>query len=245
MTQFGASPYNTAMSDETALFNDEGEANHRVAQLLPLRDGRHVLLRTAYPTDARALLGALNEVANEGRFLLRRAWEITPELEQRWVSVALGDSDLVLVAMLLDNPHTRAEQEIVGGLSLVRGRPEFVRHTAELAMWLRAAYRELGLGSAMLEYALTWLRAGSDIEKITLSARSSNRRALNLYRKYGFVEEGRREGFIKTEQGYEAEVLLSRFVRGPLLARHADGPFYGPDLRGLPQDDDELGDTGG
>ncbi len=227
--------------------DEDDAARHEVAQLLPLRDGRSVLLRTARPPDAHALLGALNEVANEGRFLLRRAWEITPELEQRWVNVALGDSDLVLVAMLLDNPHTRDEQEIVGGLSLVRGRPEFVRHTAELAMWLRAAYRELGLGSAMLEYALVWTREQAAIEKITLSARSSNRRALNLYRKYGFVEEGRREGFIKTEQGYEAEVLLSRFVRGPLLGRTAGQPLHGPDLRGLPQDgdDDDIGDHGG
>src|SRR5579859_4290717 len=164
-------------------------------RLLHLRDGRSVLLRPAHAEDAHVLLGALNEVANEGRFLLRRAWEITPELEQRWVRFALDGLDMLVVAVLLENTETCQELEAAGSLSLVRGRPEFVRHTAELGMWLRAAYRELGLGSALLEYALDWAGAQGDIEKITLSARSSNRRALNLYHKYGFQEEGRRRQY--------------------------------------------------
>ncbi len=82
-------------------------------------------------------------------------------------------------------------------------------------MWLRSAYREQGLGSALAQYAMEWAEAQADLEKITLSVRSSNRRALNLYGKFGFVEEGRRHAYIKTEQGYEDEVLLSRFVRHP------------------------------
>jgi hypothetical protein len=110
-----------------------------------------------------------------------------------------------------------AELDIAGSISLVRGRPEFIRHTAELSMWLRPAYREQGLGSAMIQYALDWAVAQGQIEKLTLSVRSSNRRAVNLYTKYGFREEGRRRAYIKTEQGYEDEILLSRFVTGPVL----------------------------
>ncbi len=203
------------MADDTFDFEPDEPDEPSMERALHLSDGRWVLLRPARSADAHLLLEALNEVANDGRFLLRRSWEITPDLERRWINVALGGTDLVVVAMLLENEQTRHEIEPAGGLSLVRGRPEFIRHTAELGMWLRAAYREHGLGSAMLEYALDWAAAQGDIEKITLSARSSNRRALNLYRKYDFYEEGRRLGYIKTEQGYEAEVLLSRFVGEP------------------------------
>jgi RimJ/RimL family protein N-acetyltransferase len=173
------------------------------------RDGRAVYLRPAEPDDAEPLLHALNEVAAEGRYLLRPHWEVTPELEARWMGIALGSSDLLLVALIGDDTQTC--DTIAGGLSLVRGRPEFVRHTAELGMWLRAAYREIGIGSQMVEVALAWAAAHA-VEKVTLSVRSANRRALGLYQKYGFVEEGRRRAYIKTPHGYEDECLFSRFT---------------------------------
>jgi RimJ/RimL family protein N-acetyltransferase len=182
------------------------------------RDGRAVFLRPAQPDDAEPLLHALNEVAAEGRYLLRPHWDVTPELEARWMGIALGSSDLLLVALIGDD--TQCCDTLAGSLSLVRGRPDYVRHTAELGMWLRASYREIGIGSQMVEIALLWA-ALHQVEKITLSVRSGNRRAAGLYEKYGFVEEGRRRAFIKTPQGYEDEYLLSRFT-GPL------DPLTGP-----------------
>jgi len=173
------------------------------------RDGRVVHLRPAQAGDAGPLLAALNEVAAEGRYLLTRHWAITRELEARWLHTATDSTDLLLVATVADDDN--APPTIAGSVSLVRREPEFVRHTAELGMWLHAAFREIGIGSAMVEAALIWA-AGHGIEKITLSARSPNRRATSLYEKYGFVEEGRRGAFIKTPQGYEDECLLSRFV---------------------------------
>jgi RimJ/RimL family protein N-acetyltransferase len=170
------------------------------------RDGRVVQLRPAQAEDAGPLLAALNEVAAEGRYLLTRHWEITPELEARWLHTATESRDLLLVATVAAAEDAPAE--IAGSVSLVRRPHEFVRHTAELGMWLRAAYREIGIGSAMVEVALAWA-AAHEIEKITLSVRSNNRRALSLYQKYGFVEEGRRRGYIKTPHGYEDECLLS------------------------------------
>lgn len=173
------------------------------------RDGRTVFLRPAAPDDAEQLLSALNEVAAEGRYLLRPHWDVTPELEARWMGIALGSSDLLLVALIGDDAQSC--NTFAGGLSLVRGRPEYVRHTAELGMWLLAAYREIGIGSHMVEAALAWATAHT-VEKVTLSVRSGNRRAFGLYQKYGFVEEGRRRAFIKTPHGYEDECLLSRFT---------------------------------
>src|SRR5687767_9498900 len=102
----------------------EGQTTFVERQIVPTRDGRAVLLRPARPEDAHDLLSALNEVAAEGRFLLRREWELTPELEQRWLRVATGGIVLLVVAIELENEHTQQEGIIAGSLSLVRGRPE-------------------------------------------------------------------------------------------------------------------------
>ena len=87
----------------------EGQTRGPAERLVHLRDGRPVLLRHAQETDAHLMLQALNEVAQEGRFLLRRAWDITPELEQRWIRFALGGVDFLVLAVLLENEQTRAE----------------------------------------------------------------------------------------------------------------------------------------
>ena len=210
MTLIAHPAYNTGMS--------KGSNNRHGADSVPgaggerrfaARDGQVVHLRPAQNEDAAPLLAALNEVAAEGRYLLTRHWDITPELEARWRYAAAG-GDLLLIATVA--PEEGAPAAIAGSVSLTRRQHEFVRHTAELGMWLRAAYREIGIGSAMVEAALTWA-AAHDIEKITLSVRSNNRRALSLYQKYGFVEEGRRRGYIKTPAGYEDECLLSYSVQ--------------------------------
>src|SRR6476646_10040534 len=88
------------------------------------RDGRAVYLRPATPDDAEPLLDALNGVAAEGRYLLRPHWDVTPELEACWMGIALGSSDLLLVALVGED--TQSCNTIAGCLSLIRGRPEYV-----------------------------------------------------------------------------------------------------------------------
>ena len=148
------------------------------------------------------------------------------------MGIALGSSDLLLVALVGED--TQSCNTIAGCLSLIRGRPEYVRHTAELGMWLRASYREIGIGSQMVEAGLIWATAHA-VEKITLSVRSGNRRAFGLYQKYGFVEEGRRRAFIKTPQGYEDEYLFSRVHQPPRPPRRPARPAarhpYDPNRR--------------
>src|SRR5690349_382299 len=78
------------------------------------RDGRIVQLRPAQVDDAEPLLAALNEVAAEGRYLLRRHWEITPDLEARWLRVATNGTDLLLVATVAETET--APPELAGSL---------------------------------------------------------------------------------------------------------------------------------
>ena len=221
--------YNGAMQDE---WNSSLAVQGSHGRRFLARDGRSVVLRPAQADDAAPLLAALNEVAAEGRYLLNSHWVITPQLEARWQRTAADSADLLLVATVAHKAD--APGVLAGSVSLVRRQHEFVRHTAELGMWLRAAYREIGIGSAMVEAALAWAIA-QEIEKITLSVRSGNRRALALYQKYGFVEEGRRRAFIKTPHGYEDECLISRFVDGA-------GPSAPPGRPRLPTHDDSDAD---
>jgi hypothetical protein len=53
----------------------------------------------------------------------------------------------------------------------------------------------------------------SEIEKINLRVLCSNERAIGIYKKFGFVEEGHCVSEIKYEDGtYVDELLMARFV---------------------------------
>jgi ribosomal protein S18 acetylase RimI-like enzyme len=52
------------------------------------------------------------------------------------------------------------------------------------------------------------------VEKIMLAVYPTNEVAVALYRKFGFVQEGRLVGHSRKSTGYEDEVLMSAWIEG-------------------------------
>lgn len=63
------------------------------------------------------------------------------------------------------------------------------RHKAEFGICLKKDYWGNGIGGKMLETVLENI-GKTEIRKITLSVLEQNTNAINLYKKFGFVEEG-------------------------------------------------------
>jgi RimJ/RimL family protein N-acetyltransferase len=80
-----------------------------------------------------------------------------------------------------------AAAEIVGSLHLERSRFGF----GEIGMAVAREWRGRGVGSALLAAAIEWARERG-LHKLSLSVFPHNAAAIALYRKFGFVEEGRR-----------------------------------------------------
>ena len=80
-----------------------------------------------------------------------------------------------------------AGTEIVGSLHVDRSRFGF----GEIGMAVAREWRGRGVGSALLAAAIEWARE-RDLHKLSLGVFAHNAGAIALYRKFGFVEEGRR-----------------------------------------------------
>jgi ribosomal protein S18 acetylase RimI-like enzyme len=80
-----------------------------------------------------------------------------------------------------------AGDELVGSLHVEATRHGF----GDLGMAVARDWRGRGVGSALLEAAIAWSRERG-LHKLSLSVFPHNAAAIALYRKYGFVEEGRR-----------------------------------------------------
>jgi ribosomal protein S18 acetylase RimI-like enzyme len=80
-----------------------------------------------------------------------------------------------------------ADTEIVGSLQVRASRFGF----GEIAMAVAREWRGRGIGSALLSAGIEWSRENG-LHKLVLDVFPHNAAAIGLYRKFGFVQEGRR-----------------------------------------------------
>lgn len=89
-----------------------------------------------------------------------------------------------------------AAGEIVGVLFVEESSFGF----GEIGMLVARGWRGRGVGTALVAAAIEWAQARS-LHKLTLSVFPHNEAAIALYRKFGFVEEGRRAKHIRRANG--------------------------------------------
>jgi RimJ/RimL family protein N-acetyltransferase len=80
-----------------------------------------------------------------------------------------------------------ADSELVGWLHVAASRFGF----GEIAIGVACDWRGRGVGSALLAAGIEWARE-SGLHKLILDVFPHNAAAIALYRKFGFVDEGRR-----------------------------------------------------
>jgi RimJ/RimL family protein N-acetyltransferase len=86
--------------------------------------------------------------------------------------------------------------ELVGSLHVQRSPFGF----GEIGMEVAQEWRGRGVGSALLAAAIEWSRE-QGLHKLSLAVFPHNAAAIALYRKFGFVEEGRRIKHFRRDSG--------------------------------------------
>ena len=70
-------------------------------------------------------------------------------------------------------------------------------HVVRLTIAVHEGHQGGGVGRALMNELLRWARSNPHVEKVELQVRSSNQRAIALYRSLGFIEEGRKTRRLK------------------------------------------------
>ena len=178
---------------------------------LALKDGRKGVIRTAMESDAEKVLKQIISVLEETEYLVTTYPEdgvdFTVEKEKEWVKKHMeGDGKLFVVAEI--------DGLVVGSAGLHNGERKRIQHVATAGITVLKDFRCLGVGKALMETVIKWASEHLVIEKIGLGVFSNNTRAINLYEKLGFVEEGRRVKEIKMDtDNYVDSILMYKFVK--------------------------------
>lgn len=142
-------------------------------------------IRSARVEDAAKYLRVAPQIYAETVYMLREEDEFQMTLDEEIAYLAgrsASPCDLALVAMV--------DGLIVGGGGLTGSRLKRFRHQAEIGIGILKAYWGKGIGSALMRALVEWAESNG-VLRLTLKVAETNERAIRLYRKFGFVEEGR------------------------------------------------------
>lgn len=165
-------------------------------------------IRRAEVADAPLLASAEREIARVPGLLASRPEEIDDDAVRRMI-VALNEGGR--------GNYLVAEEggEIVGHALLDSLTLAVTSHVVRLTIAVNVGAQGRGVGRALMERLLLWARSNPRVEKVELQVRSSNERAIGLYRSLGFAEEGRKSRRLKIGPGeYLDDVYMALWV-GP------------------------------
>lgn len=166
-----------------------------------------VEIRLATPEDAARMLEIQKEVIQEGEFLLSTIEEFTQTVEgqRTWIEAKQqNDLEVIFVA--------EVDQQVVGWIVFQSHGRVRVQHSGVMGLMVQHDVRGQGIGQQLLMALLEWAEANPIIEKVSLGVFSTNERAIRMYQKFGFVEEGRKVREIKLNDLYVDDVLMYKFV---------------------------------
>lgn len=164
-------------------------------------------IRQARVTDAPVLAAAERAIAATPGALASRPHELRDDnFAAKIAELAAADNGRYLVAA--------TDDELIGHAIFDPLRLDATRHVVHLTLAVHPGWQRQGVGAALLAELLAWARAAPAVEKAEIHVRSANTAAQALYRKLGFVEEGRLRRRIKVGPGqYLDDVLLGLWLK--------------------------------
>lgn len=148
-----------------------------------LKDSRELIIRKAVEEDAKKFLEYFNIVGKETDFLGFGIEGPNVTLEEEKSCFKNSTSkNFFLIAEI--------EGKIVGSCSISTNEKRVrLKHFGELGIVVLKEYWNLGIGKKLIEIALMYGKKGG-LRKVNLETRSDNLKAISLYKKLGFNEEG-------------------------------------------------------
>jgi len=167
-----------------------------------------VVVEEARPEDARDLLALHLQVLGEGRWFITEPHEFRGSVEHKarqTHELHRASNSVFLVA--------RRGGRLLGFLTVQGGVLRRMRHSGKLEIMVHPSARGQGIGRALMAACIDWAVGNPEIRKLGLNVFADNERAIALYRRFGFQEEGHREHEYRMADGtWRDDLLMFRFV---------------------------------
>lgn len=150
-----------------------------------LKNGKEVLIREAAQEDAQSMIEFYNIVGGETDFLSFGKNEFSMSLHdyENFIESTKADHHSIILLATMDD-------KIISIASITSSPKARTKHVGTLGIVIAEEHCGFGLGRKLMEELIEWARGNSSTKKIHLVTREDNDKAIELYKKVGFKEEG-------------------------------------------------------
>jgi RimJ/RimL family protein N-acetyltransferase len=177
----------------------------RVFRKFYIRDGQEVILRTPKREDLDGLMELINSLVDE-KAEIARTVKVTREEEAEWLPKMLASLEKDELFFLV----AEVGRKLVAS-SDIHILPGDQKHVGVLGIVIKSGYRELGLGTEMMKTLIEQARARG-LKVLTLQVFATNKRAVHVYEKVGFVNSGKVPKKHFREGQYIDEVIMTKLI---------------------------------
>jgi len=177
----------------------------QVYQELSVKGGVKVVLRTPRWEDLDDLLELINSLVEE-RAEITRDEKASRDEEIDWLASTLAR---------LEKDRTFFLVAEVGGRVIassdINPQKGYEKHVGVVGIAIKEGFRDSGIGTAMMRILLEQAKR-MGLKVLTLSAFASNRRAIHVYEKAGFVQSGLIPRKHLKQGRYIDEVIMTKLL---------------------------------
>ena len=175
---------------------------------IQLKNGLTLLMKSPAAEDARAFLDHLAITHKESFKNLDRtadSWKNFPVEQEAEIikNFSLSKNKFFVFA--------EYKGRIVGGMGIAGDDRPFRIHSATLGMSIQNEFKNLGLGSQMIQYGLENAKLFG-LGRIELTVREYNTSAIHLYEKFGFEKVGKLKMAAKIDGDFVNEYLYQKIL---------------------------------
>jgi RimJ/RimL family protein N-acetyltransferase len=171
-----------------------------------VRSGDKIVLRTPKWEDLDDLLELINSIVDEGAEIGRDE-KVSREEEIDWLSGLLARLERGKTLFLV----AEARGRIIASSDINR-QTGFQKHVGVVGIVIRKDFRELGIGTAMMRVLIKQAKKMS-LGVLTLTAFASNKRAIHVYEKVGFLQTGLIPKKLLKQGKYIDEVIMTKLLK--------------------------------
>ncbi|MFD2654570.1 GNAT family N-acetyltransferase [Gracilibacillus thailandensis] len=165
-----------------------------------------MIIRTIKMSDAEKLANLIVEVEQSSQYMLLEPGERENSADKQLKMIkSVQDSNNSTILVAEEN------QQLLGYLFAFGGNSRRNRHIVYIVVGVLAGYRGQGIGSKLFNQLDQWARL-QNIRRMELTVATSNRSAVELYKKIGFEIEGTKRKALLVEGEYLDEYYMAKLL---------------------------------
>jgi len=167
-----------------------------------------IIIRESQESDAKAIIRYIKENQDRYLYMISKTQEMKLDVAYEKQMIKLhGQRDNCVFFI--------AEQagQVVGMVNFVGGNRSRDMHDGEFGLSVHKDYFGRGIGSKLMDYLMRWGQKNPVLKRMTLFVMHSNKRAINLYKRYGFQIEGARRKAVRFKDGRVQDLIMMGILK--------------------------------